>query len=200
MKITDIKQQVKRDDRYSVFGDGKYVFSLSEAELLSLGLKIGQEFDKEELEELKNKAVLDKAYDRCLNLIMRRPRSEWEIRGYLKRKDYDSQTTEAVVDRLSGAGYIDDLNFAARWVENRRLLKSTSKRKLILELRQKRVADEIIQQVLEADETDEREVLRELIAKKSQQSRYQDKQKLIAYLSRQGFNYSDIKAVLHEPN
>jgi len=40
--------------------------------------------------------------------------------------------------------------------------------------------------------------LRELIAKKRQQSRYQDKLKLMQYLSRQGFGYGDIKTVLEE--
>lgn len=37
--------------------------------LLNLTLKIGQEFSPEELERLKDTAVLDKAFDRCLNLI-----------------------------------------------------------------------------------------------------------------------------------
>lgn len=196
MRITDIRAQVKRDDRYSIYGDGKYIFSLSEAELLSLGLKIGQEFDAHELKELKDRAVLDKAYDRCLNLIMRRPRSEWEIRDYLKRKDYEDEVVEKTVSRLSEAGHVDDLDFARRWVENRRLLKSTSRRKLQLELRQKRVSDDVIKQVLDDDETDEREVLRDLISKKRALVRYQDDQKLIAYLSRQGFDYRDIKTAL----
>lgn len=198
MIITDIKRQVKRDDRYSIYGDGKYIFSLSEAELLNLGLKVGQEFDTNELEELKNKAVLDKAYDRCLNLIMRRPRSIWEIGEYLRRKDYDNEIARATLNRLIESGYINDLDFARRWIENRRLLRSTSKRKLNLELKQKRVSDEIIQQALVDDEIDERQVLRELIAKKRNHSRYHDEQKLIAYLARQGFRYDDIKAALSD--
>jgi regulatory protein len=81
-------------------------------------------------------------------------------------------------------------------VESRRLLKATSKRKLAMELKQKRIAEDIITQVLAEDETDERHVLRDLIAKKRTQTRYQDEQKLLAYLMRQGFNYDDIKAAL----
>ena len=77
MKITDIKQQAKRADRYSIYVDEKYAFSLSDSELLNLGLHVGQEFGAGELEDLKDKAVLDKAYDRALNLIARRPRSRW---------------------------------------------------------------------------------------------------------------------------
>lgn len=196
MKITDIKQQVKRVDRYSIYVDRKYAFSFSEAELLNVGLRIGQEFTTKELEELKDKATADKAYDRALNLIMRRPRSEWELRDYLKRKDYEEEMIQATLNRLSIRGYLNDLDFAQRWAANRRLLKSTSKRRLMQELRLKRVSDEIIQKVLDEDDADEQEVLRDLISRKRKQSKYQDDQKLMQYLIRQGYNYGDIKSVL----
>jgi regulatory protein len=198
MRITDIKQQVKRADRYSIYIDGRYLFSLSESELLALGLRIGLEFDETELADLQQKAVIDKGYDRALNLIMRRPRSVWELREYLKRKDYSEEHSETILNMLSKHGYVDDRDFAKRWVESRRLLKSTSQRQLTQELRQKRVPDDIISQTLAADETDERAVLRELVAKKRSQTRYQDTQKLMQYLMRQGYNYDDIKIVLSE--
>jgi regulatory protein len=198
MKITAIKQQVKRADRYSIYIDGKYSFSLSEGGLLNTGLSINQEFSKEGLAELKDRAVIDKGYGRALNLISHRPRSEWEIRDYLIRKDYGEDTTNKIVNMLSGRGYINDTEFARRWVANRRLLKSISKRRLMLELRQKRIADEIIQSVLNNDETDEHEVLRELVERKRKQTKYQDNLKLMQYLVRQGFSYDDIKSVINK--
>lgn len=196
MKITAIKQQIKRADRYSIYIDGKYLFSFSEPELLNLSLKVGQEFTAKELDKLKNSAASDKGYDRALNLISHRPRSEWELQDYLCRKDYDQAVISGILNRLKKAGYIDDLDFAQRWMVNRRLLRSISKRRLQQELRQKRVNAEIIEQVLNADEGDEAEILKELIAKKRTQSRYQDQQKLIQFLSRQGFSYSTIKQAL----
>lgn len=195
-KITEIKQQVKRQDRYSIFIDGKYTFSLSENELMQSGIKINKSYSPSELEQLKQTAVLDKAYMRSLDLIMRRQRSEWEVGDYLKRKDYDLDTIEKTVDRLKKAGYVNDVKFAESWIRNRRLLKSTSKRKLFTELKQKRVDESVINLALEEDETDEIEVLKGLIEKKRQQSRYQDDQKLIAFLLRRGFNYEQIKEVL----
>lgn len=196
MIITDIKQQVKRQDRYSIFVDGKYLFSLSENELMQSGIKINKEYSEDELEKLKQTAVLDKAYMRCLDLIMRRQRSEWEVRDYLKRKDYDPDVIAQTTERLKKAGYVDDAKFAESWIRNRRLLKSTSKRRLSQELKQKRVEDSVINIALEEDETDEKAVLKEMIEKKLKQTRYQDQQKLIAYLLRQGFNYGDIKSAL----
>lgn len=196
MKITAIKQQVKRQDRYSIYVDEKYLFSFSQSELLNSGIKVGQELSGEELAELQSTAVTDKAYDRVLNLISHRPRSEWEIRDYLRRKDLTDHAITTVVNRLREGGYLDDVDFAKRWVATRRLLKSTSKRRLSQELRQKRVANDIISVVLEEDETDERDVLRELIDQKRRQAKYQDNLKLMQYLSRQGFSYDHIKSVL----
>lgn len=198
MKITSIKQQVKRHDRYSIYVDDKYLFSLSEHELIKSELKKGQELDEHDIARLKDQAVVSKAYDRALNLISHRPRSEWELRDYLRRKGYDEPCTGSVLVRLRERGYVDDEDFARRWVSTRRLLKHTSKRRLAQELRQKRIADSIVRDVLEQDETDETEVLREVVARKRRQSKYQDNLKLMQYLSRQGFGYDDIKSVLNE--
>ncbi len=200
MKVTDIKQQVKRQARYSIFVDNKYSFSLSESELMSSGIKIGKEYSKEDFDKLKQTAVLDKAYMRVLDLLARRARSEWEIRDYLKHKDYDNSAIDQIINKLTEKGYIDDQKFARAWVDNRRLLKSVSKRKLWTELKQKHVADDIIKIVLEDDATDERQVIRDLVAKKRQQTRYQDDTKLMQYLSRQGFKYDDIKAEMSSDN
>lgn len=196
MKITSIKQQVKRRDRYAIHVDGKYSFSLGELELINSGLRVGQEITKVELGKLENKAKLDKIYDRTLNYIAIRQRSQWEIEDYLKRKKYDPEEIENILNKLSGLGYVDDMAFARAWVSNRRLLKPISKRRLTQELRQKRVSSDIIDQVLSEDDTIEAEVLSELIAKKRQQSKYKEDLKLMQYLARQGYNYGDIKEAL----
>lgn len=196
MKVTDIKQQVKRSGRYSIYFDSKYLFSLSESELMHSGIRIGKEYSSNELEKLQQTAVIDKAYMRALDYLARRMRSEWELREYLRRKDYDSPTVDIILNKLSEYNYVDDKKFAKAWIENRRLLKPTSLRRLRLELSQKHVSREVIAEVLEDDETDELAVLQDLVNKKNSQTRYQDEKKLISYLLRQGFNYGDVKEVL----
>ena len=98
MKITAIKQQVKNPGRYSVFVDEKYSFSLSELALVNSELKLNQELSKDELAKLKEESDLDKAYNRVLNLLARRARSEWEIRDYLKRKKYEQDTIDKLLN------------------------------------------------------------------------------------------------------
>lgn len=198
MKITKIEAQVKTLGRYSVFVDDKFAFGLSELALIESGIQKGQGITESELEAFKEESDIDKIYGRTLGLLARRPRSSWELRDYLKRKEQTTDRIEKILNKLSINGYVNDEDFARRWVESRRLLKSTSKRKLQVELKQKRIPDEIIQRVLADDETNEQDVLRDLIAKKRTQTRYQDKTKLMMYLSRQGYNYDDIKQVLSE--
>lgn len=197
MKITAIKQQVKRTDRYSVFVDEKYAFSLSESGLINSRLASGQEVTGPELQGLKEAAGLDKAYGNALRYVAMRPRSEWEMQDYFRRKGVDAEAGKQIIERLRGVGLLDDTAFARAWVSNRHLLKSTSQRRLRLELMQKHVPEDIISQVLSEDETDERASLRQLVAKK--QARYPDRQKFMQYLARQGFSFDDIKAVLDEP-
>lgn len=198
MKVTAIKQQVKRVDRYSIYLDGKYSFSLGEHELLRLGLHSGKELTEEELATYQDESAFGKWFDKTLNLLSFRLRSEWELRDYLRRKDCPPELMDRILNKLSINGYVNDEQFAKRWVENRRLMKATSRRRLSQELRQKRISSDIIDTVLAEDreEIDEQEVLRQLVEKK--RPRYPDQLKLMQYLARQGYSYDDIKQVLQE--
>jgi regulatory protein len=196
MKITKIEAQVKREGRYSVYVDDKFAFGISEPGLIDSGLRVSLEITPEQLEELKDTAQKDKLYNMALGLLARRPRSEWELRDYLKRKSIEPEAVEAIIIKLQDRGFIDDYDFARRWVESRRLLKPVSRRKLELELRTKRVSDAVVKQVLKLDETDEFDVIVQEVNKKRRQTRYQDDTKLMQYLARQGYGYDDIKRAL----
>lgn len=196
MTVTNINQQVKRPGRYSVFLDGKFSFGLSEEALLESGLHVGKELSALEVKSLKETAGLDKLYGAALRFSVMRLRSRWEIESYLHRKDAAPEQSDPIIQRLEKAGLVDDQKFAKAWVDNRRLLKPTSRRKLRLELQQKRVSTDIIDQVLIEDETTEDDTLKQLIAKKRGQ--YPDKTKLMQYLARQGFGYDDIKQAINQ--
>ncbi len=196
MKITDIKQQLKQADRYSIYVDGKYTFSLSEAALLEQQLVSGQELTPAQVKSFKKLSLDDKHYGNALRYAVMRPHSCWEMQTYLRRKQVEEPVAERIITKLERLNLVDDVAFARSWVANRRLLKATSKRRLRQELMQKRVTEDVISQVLNEDESDERETLAELVAKKRQLSQYQDKTKLMQYLARQGFSYDDIKSVL----
>lgn len=196
MNITAITQQGRQKSRYSIFIDSKYAFSLSADALLSEKLYIGQALESSQVHDYKKLSADDKAYNLALAYVLRRMRSSHEFDDYCKGKGYDDALCRYIRGKLEDLGLIDDEKFAEAWIRNRRLLKPMSKRRLKLELRQKHVADEIIEQAIEGDESDERSALRELIERRRRQSKYQDDLKLMQYLARQGFSYDDINAAL----
>lgn len=196
MNITAIRQQERLKGRYSIYVNEEYAFSLSADALLDEKLVVGLELDERQLKAYQKLSADDKAYGLALSYLARRMRSQWEMTDYFRRKGYDAALSEQLMKRLDRIGLVDDVKFAEAWVRNRRLLKQTSRHRLTQELRQKRVSDDVIEQVLAVDSTDERSVLRELVARKRKQTKYQDDLRLMQYLARQGFNYDDIKYAL----
>jgi len=199
MKITSIKQQIKRTDRYSIFVDDKYAFSLSETALLDSKLFSGQELSAAKVREFKKLSGEDKLYNQALRYVALRLRSRWEVEQYLSRKQASPALIEQLLNKLSNIGMIDDEKFAEAFVSNRRLLRPTPRRKIIAELRQKHVAGEVIERIVGNDSSDEQAALLAVIERKRRQTKYQDDLKLMQYLARQGFGYSDIKSALNKP-
>jgi len=200
LKVTRITQQEKQRDRYSIFIDDKYAFSLSEGALLESKLAVGQELDKAALKQWKQVSADDKIYNQALRYAAVRLRSTWEMEQYLRRKDASPPLVEIILNKLSIIDLLNDEAFARAWMANRRLLRPTSTRKLQQELRVKRVADEVIEAVLSEEATgDDLTALREVVVKKRNLPKYRaDPMKLMNYLARQGFSYGDIKDVLAE--
>lgn len=214
MKITDISGQARNPDRVNISVDGKYRFSLDIFQVGELGIKIGKECTEQELIELETESQFGKLYARALEYCLMRPHSAKEVRDYLWRKTRSTKSrnkktgaileregvsqavADRVYDRLVAKNYIDDEKFTHYWVENRNLTKGSSARKLIAELRIKGVEQSIIDAALtESDRSDDEELKKVLLKKRS---KYEDEQKLIAYLARQGFSYDDIKSALNE--
>jgi regulatory protein len=189
-KITNIKQAVKNPERVNVFVDGKYEFSLDVTQLLDLKLKVGQEITVEQLSEFKKISEYGKLYQRTLEWVLSRPRSEKETSDYLYKKIYekklDKEYINQIIEKLEKKKYLNDEAFAKWYVENRFVKKGISKKRLSLELAKKGISREIVERVLKDSGRDEKEEILKIIAKK--RARYDD-DKLIQYLGRQGFSY-----------
>lgn len=214
--ITDIKEAVRDRDRLNVYIDRKFFCSLALSQVVDLKIKIGKQLNDEDLKSLRRASEFGKLYQRALEYALLRPHSQKEMRDYLKKKTlnkavrvknqktgeyqtkqkegFDASLVEPVLARLVERGYVDDERFAKLWIENRSIRKGISQKKLRLELQSKGISQDIIDTCLSEGARDERKELKKVIAKKAK--KYPDEQKLIQYLLRQGFNYSDVLEAL----
>ena len=195
MIITNLKQGVKNPNRVNVFVDGKYSFSLDMAQVVDLGVKVGKEISEEELMEYKGASEFGKLYQRALEWVLVRPRSEKELNDYLYKKIYEKKSDKNyindIIEKLKIKKYVDDLRFAEWYVENRFVKKGISKKRLRVELMKKGISKDIIERVLD-NRNDEEEIVK-MITKK--RARYDD-EKLTQYLCRQGFSYELVRELV----
>ena len=198
MKITSIKQQIKRAGRYSIYIEGEYVFSLSEDALLASRLVKGQELSSKEVAAYKKLSSEDKLYYQALRYAALRPHTRWEIATYLERKEASPPLVDIILNKLSIIDLVNDEKYAQAFVNDRRLLRPTSRRKIISELRRKHIDSDIITRTVGDEGEDEVTALQAIAERKRKQTKYQDDLKLMQYLARQGFGYSDIKAALQQ--
>jgi regulatory protein len=190
-KVTAIRAGRRQGKRVNVFLDGRFAFSLEAEVAVKQGLGVGQELSEGDVEALTRSDL----FQRCLNAALRyldyRPRSEIELRERLRRRGFNGDNVEAVVARLRERGLVDDLAFAQFWKDNRQSFRPRSRWLTALELRQKGVADDIINQVV-ADVDDEDSAYRAAQSRAHHlpSSDYQGfHHRLSEYLKRRGFGY-----------
>src|SRR5580693_3743397 len=103
----------------------------------------------------------------CLRLLTAAPRTRAELTDALRRRGVPAQAAEAVLERFTDVGLIDDAAFARAWVESRHYSRGLSRRSLSAELRQHGVdADEIREAVSTLDPEQEVATARRLVEQK----------------------------------
>ena len=190
-KITALRVGRGRGKRVNVFLDGKFVFSLEAEVAVREGLQVGQELSTEQIEALAR----SDHFHRCLNAAARylsyRPRSEFELKERLYQRGFNGNSVEAVLTKLKEQGLVDDMAFAQFWRDNRESFSPRSQWLTKLELRQKGVASDIIDQVVDAiDNEDSAYRAAQSRARNLSLSDYQLFQRRLGeYLKRRGFGY-----------
>ncbi|HUS83691.1 MAG TPA: RecX family transcriptional regulator [Anaerolineales bacterium] len=194
--ITALRLQRRRNNRVSVFIDGHYQFGVQK--IIAAGLKVGEELSEADIERLKNDDEEQRAYERALRYLSRRPHSEKEIANKLSRNRIEISVQDRVLKRLREASLVDDGAFARVWVENRQIFRPRSGRMLRSELRGKGVSKEAIETALEG--FDEAEavltVARKACKRYSDLSEEASNRRLRQFLARRGFSYELISSTL----
>ncbi len=192
-KITAIRAGRRRGKRANVFLDGGFAFSLEAEVAIREGLQVGQELSANQIEALARSDCFHRCLNTAANYLGYRPRSEFELRERLQRRGFNGDSVDAVLAKLKEQGLVDDMAFAQFWRDNRQSFSPRSQWLTKLELRQKGVAADIIDQVVDVadDESAYRAALSK--ARSLSPSDYQSfRRRLGEYLKRRGFGYGVI--------
>jgi regulatory protein len=187
--ITALKVQSSDKNNVNIFVNGQRAFVVS----LDVAVKLrkGEVLNGSRIEALKREDERNRAYHSAIRCLGFRARSKIELEGYLTRKGYTSETVTKTVDRLIHEKYLDDRAFARIWIETRERSRPRSAYALRCELRQKGIADEIIENAL-VDFDDENAAWLSVTSRLPSWQRLNQKdlkKKVMGFLHRRGFDY-----------
>jgi regulatory protein len=198
-KITELRYQKRNPDRVNVYLDGKFAFGLPDLE--AARFRPGQYLSDADIDRLRGVDAEQRAYDRAVHFLGYRPRSEAEVRQNLARAGTDGALIDRVVERLTQQGYLNDVEFARYWVDNRERFRPRGARALREELHRKGVGDEASAGLLA--ETDQEEsayragqVKAMRLAPLLEENRQDFRRRMGDFLARRGFDYEVVRRVV----
>ncbi|RVW03926.1 recombination regulator RecX [Rhodococcus xishaensis] len=184
---------------------------------MSRGRRVGPDGDGPDGESFELRGAPEtleaRAKDVCLRLLTDRARSRAELEQSLARKGYPEAIVARVLDRLTGAGLVDDAAFAEQWVHSRHTYSGRGRRALATELRRRGIDQQTSTEALShISADDERERAAELVRKKlarttagdltDRDDRERLMRRLVGMLARRGYpsamSFAVVKAELEE--
>ena len=167
-EITGITPQIKDKERCNIEVYGRFFCGMKLETVVKHRLKVGVAVSEEELSRLQLESEKLTALDKALTYITASMKTERDIRTYLRKKGYLEDVSDYVVEKMRSYGYLDDDAYARAYIEHAG--KKKGSRLIAMELRQKGVSDEAIEEALSSvsgEEESALEVLKKYLRGKS---------------------------------
>ena len=197
-KISGLIKSSGRGKTIRLFLDGKVAFSLQEEVVLNERLEVGMELPQLRIASLQENNRYQKCLDTALRLLRLQARSEREITMRLQQRGFSEKDIQAALSNLKRLGLIDDKDFARFWRDNRQAYNPRSRKMTEMELRQKGVPLDIIEdEVSTIDDTSSAYRAALKYARNLNTADYPGfRRRLGEYLRRRGFGYDVINATV----
>ena len=191
-KITSISVQAKDPDRCNLYLDGIFYCGITLESVVKFRLKEGMEIERESLDRIQSESELQTAFDKALDALSRSMKTEASLRTFLKKKGYVDVVVDQTLEKLASYGFVDDFEYAKRYASS--ASKGKGKKLIALELRQKGVGEEEIEDAL-SSVTGEVETAKALFEKymRFKERNRENRYKAFQYLLRRGFDYETAK-------
>jgi regulatory protein len=139
----------------------------------------------------------------CLRALTGAPKTRQQLADVLAQRGIPDDAAEAVLDRFTEVGLIDDAAYARAWVSSRQAGRGLARRALSAELRAKGVEPDVAAEAVgEVDDEDERAAAQRLVERRIGAMRRLDRatatRRLMGMLARKGYNGGLAAAVIRE--
>lgn len=203
--ITKISQQKKDLERYNIFLDEKYAYSVHESVLVKFGLTKGMTLEDWSIDEMVYEDEIRKAFNRALHYLGFRMRSEFEVKKKLLELGYGEAIVLEALVKLKNLGFLNDETFSEALLQTRINSSSKGPKAIQQEMHKKGIGKELQSKVLESYSEDEQlEIATKLAEKTANANRSavpaQLKQKIQNALLRKGYSFDLIKQALANIN
>lgn len=197
MIITEIKKQTKNNNRFNIYLDGQYYCGLNAETIVKNGIKTGMEIEKEAIDNFQLESEKTTALEKLVNYMGSRLRTEKQLFDYLQSKGYAKVTCDYCMEKLKEYNFINDNHYVAAYVETNK--KKKGKKLLQMELKQKGIADELLNLSFDEYEND-LETIKALAYKylKTKELSKQNFEKAYRHLMSKGFESGEVLKVLKE--
>lgn len=204
-EITKIEIQKRNKDRYSIYIDGDYSFGVYENVLIKYGLRKGMKIEEDFLEDVLKKEEQECANGYALKLLNFKMRTTEEIRRRMREKEYTDDIIDNTIDYLNYLNYLDDEDYARKFISDKSNLKNMGKERIKRELYMKGIDSEVISNEIEdiVDDDEEYEKAKEIAIKKLETTYKNDDKnaryrKLGGLLQRRGYSMNVVMPLLKE--
>ena len=200
MTITDIVEFDKK--RCKVFIDGEFAFLLYKGELRDFGIKTGANISDATYKEIMEGVLNKRCKLRAMNLLQKKDYTTKQLRDKLDEGLYPKELVDEAIEYVRSYKYLDDERYARDYIAYH--MTTRSKNRIVQDLIKKGINKELLMPVLEEiyseDSGDvELEQVRALLDKKHydpDMTDFKEKQKIMAFLVRRGFQMSTIRKAM----
>ena len=155
------------------------------------------EVDRGFLDEIVLQDEKGKALDKAVKYISSTLKTTRQIRDYLRKKEYNSQTIDYVISKMIEYKYLDDTAYAKAFIST--YSNKYGKMKLISALKSKGVSDSVIDEVFASDDLKIDNSIDKTAEKylKNKIKNNDTFMKLSRFLYSRGYEFDDIKSCIN---
>lgn len=195
MFIIDIVPINKK--KYKIICDD-FAFALYKREISKYHIEIGSEMDEKVWQEICDEVLFKRAKDRALYLLESFERTEYQLYQKLKDGYYPIVIIERVIAFLKQYNYINDVEYARRYIECYMYKKSI--KCIETELYKKGIKKDVFDGLVCIDDEIEIEQIKQILSKKKYLEKANDikeKNKIFNYILRRGYSFEMINRCIN---